>query len=378
MLSRAYEDELFRKLYLLASEETEGLTDEFCMRCHSPIGVYLKEIPPADGSKLSEVAKRGVSCDFCHTVSGYEKIGNGNYKLSPGMVKLGPFKESESPGHETAYSELHTKSEFCGICHNLYHPTNNIPLESTYTEWKEGPYAEEGVQCQDCHMRQSPGIPATGITKRPDYPGIAGAGGGKRPHLYTHYFVGANTIPQVQTDKSYEQMAMERLRAAATLEITLPANITPGTENALKVKITNAGAGHYLPTGLTELRQMWLYVKITDGSGKVIYESGTPDNEGNIDKTSTIYHSVFADKDGNPTEKVWEIESPISDNRIPPKESVTEEHSFTIPAGANLPLNIEAVLKYRSAPQHLVDELFGEGKVTPLIVDMVTEKSQIK
>ncbi len=375
MLSRSYEDELFRKLYLLGSEETDGLIDEFCMRCHSPVGVYLKEIPPADGSKLSKIAKRGVFCDFCHTISGYEKIGNGTYELSPGIVKLGPFEESESPGHETAYSELHTKSEFCGICHNLYHPTNNIPLELTYTEWEEGPYAEEGIQCQDCHMRQSPGIPATGTTERPDYPGIAGAGGGKRPHLYTHYFIGGNTISQIQTDDGYTQMAIERLQAAATLEITPPTNVIAGTENTVKVKITNAGAGHYLPTGLTELRQMWLYIKITDDSGKVIYESGTLDNEGNIDQVSTIYHSVFADKDGNPTEKLWEIESPISDNRIPPKESATEEYLFTIPIGATLPLNVEATLKYRSAPQHLVDELFGKDKVVPLVIDMVTEKS---
>jgi len=378
MLSKSYEDELFRRLYLLGSEETDGLIDEFCMRCHAPIGVYLKEIPPADGSKLSDIAKRGISCDFCHTVSGYKKIGNGNFELSPGMIKRGPFEDSNSPGHKTAYSELHTKSEFCGICHNLYHPTNNIPLELTYTEWKESPYAEEGIPCQDCHMRQNPGIPATGITKRPDYPGIAGAGGGKRPHLYTHYFVGANTIPQIQIDETYRQLAIERLRAAATLEIIRPTNPTPDTENTIKINITNAGAGHYLPTGLTELRQMWLYVKITDSSGKTIYESGALDNEENIDKTSTIYQSIFADKNGNPTEKVWKIESLISDNRIPPKKSATEEHSFNIPATATLPLNVETVLKYRSAPQHLVDELFGKGKVTPLVVDMVTEKSQIK
>ena len=36
----------------------------------------------------------------------------------------------------------------------------------------------------------------------------------------------------------------------------------------MTVTITNVGAGHYLPTGLTEVRQMWLQVVAVDENGK--------------------------------------------------------------------------------------------------------------
>ncbi len=139
MHSNAYDDKFFRALYLEASKDTNGKTDKFCMSCHSPIAVLTGEVPPADGSNVSEISKRAIQCDFCHTVSDIEKIGNASYILSPGNVKRGPFDNSNSPYHETAFSELHTKSEFCGMCHNLTEKTHGVPLEATYTEWKEGP-----------------------------------------------------------------------------------------------------------------------------------------------------------------------------------------------------------------------------------------------
>jgi len=38
----------------------------------------------------------------------------------------------------------------CGNCHNIFHPTNNFPIERTYDEWKYSIYSQNGIQCQDC------------------------------------------------------------------------------------------------------------------------------------------------------------------------------------------------------------------------------------
>jgi hypothetical protein len=157
-------------------------------------------------------------------------------------------------------------------------------------------------------------------------------------------------------------MAIERLQEAATLEVNIPENAQPGEEVAIKVSITNSGAGHNLPTGLTEARQMWTQVDIRDGKGREIYSSGTLDTNGNIEN-SIVYQAIYADASGKPTLKLWEITDVIFDNRIAPTSTTTEVHNFTIPKDATNPIIVDTKLLYRSAPQHLIDELFEKKRL---------------
>jgi len=66
-------------------------------------------------------------------------------------------------------------------------------------------------------------------------------------------------------------MAEENLRAAATLALTT------GEGLELTATITNVGAGHSIPTGVTYIRQMWLEVTVTNERGELVYVSGHPD-----------------------------------------------------------------------------------------------------
>ncbi|MDF1534010.1 MAG: multiheme c-type cytochrome [Methanosarcinaceae archaeon] len=363
MHSLAELDPFYKKEAEMASIDTDGLTDTYCARCHTPIGVVSGELPPVDGSKLSDIAKRGVQCDFCHTVSGSAGINNAKFILTPGETKWGPFSDAESPYHLTEFSDLHTKAEFCGMCHDVNHPTNDLPLEATYTEWKEGPYSKEGVQCQDCHM-------TPGITQFEANPGKSASMGPKRDHIFTHYAVGGNAfITDIIGDKTHRDMAIERLQSAATLVVDAPASAEAGETVTVNVSITNSGAGHMLPTGLTNMREMWLVVIATDGDGNKFYHYGALDEKGIIDPDAVIYNTILGDADGNKTTKVWFAESIISDNRISPRETVFEEHTFTIPADAKDPVTISAKLQYRSAPQAIIDYLFDEGTyVVPVII----------
>jgi len=374
MHNNSYRDPVFQKIYNLAVKDTGGdkVIEDFCIVCHNPIGFMSGEIPPSDGSKLSEIAKNGIQCDFCHTVSGSKGIGNFAVKSEPGETKRAQFDDAVSPFHKTAYSELHTKAEFCGMCHNVNHPVSNLPLEKTYTEWKEGPYAAEGVQCQDCHMTPGPGI------TKPN-PGKAAIMGPDRGHIYTHSVVGANVaVPSLLGFHQHAKLAEERLKAAAGLEIIPPAKMTPGAENVLRVKVTNKGAGHYLPTGLTEARQMWLFVKVTDGTGKTVFSSGHLDKDGAIEKDAVIYNTLVADKDGEITHKVWRAEKIVRDYRIPPRKSVTENYKIKLSPEAKGPFKIETILKYRSAPQELIDELFGEESFDLPIIDMASVSAEMR
>lgn len=362
MHSNAFTDQLYLKMHEEASHDTGGTIDSYCTGCHTPIGTFSGEVPPTSGPQISEISKKGVQCDFCHTVT------NTNFTFSPSKVKQGPFSDSVSSFHETAYSELHTKSEFCGMCHDVNHPTNNLPLEATYTEWKNSSYAAQGIQCQDCHMTPEPGV------TKPN-PGTAALGGPERPQIFTHFFAGANA--STLASDQHQKLSRENLQAAASVELVPPAPVTPGGNMGLKVQVNNKGAGHYLPTGLTEVREMWLDIVVIDPSGKEIYRSGALDENGVIDQKAVIYRTVFKDKDGQPTLKPWLAESLLSDHRVPPAGSVTENYSVPLPAGTSMPLTIKATLRYRSAPQDLVDDLMGKGTLELPVIDMVSATTQL-
>lgn len=349
----------------LAGKEAGEDVKQFCHSCHSPVGVMRKEIPKKTADATS-IANEGVFCDFCHTVKETKGVGNASYVNDPGNIKRGPFDDSKSLGHETTYSELHTKGEFCGMCHDVKHPTNNLVIENTYTEWKEGPYAKEGTQCQDCHMTPGPGV------TKPN-PGRAALGGPERDMIYTHYVVGAN----VMMNNFYEynehaRLAEERLKAAATMDIG--ASFESGGQGQVSIRITNSGCGHYLPTGITELRQMWVHLIIVDGTGSKVYESGTLDKKGVLDPKSVIYNTVLGDSEGKPTGKVWEAEKILSDNRIPPRQSTEETHIVDI-SGTQGPYKVTATLKYRSVSQDVIDKLLGKDFIKVPVVDMVTKET---
>jgi nitrate/TMAO reductase-like tetraheme cytochrome c subunit len=326
ILSQAYRDPFYRARMEEAVRDTQGRLADFCIKCHSPIGVFAEEHLPIDGSRMSAIAVRGVQCDFCHTISGIDGISNGGYLNTPGNVKRGPFKDAVSPFHETVYSVLHTRSEICGICHDIYNPDNGLRLESTYFEWREGPYGKQNITCQDCHMTPGPGV------TKPN-PGQAAIGGPAREHIYTHHFVGANVL------YGNRDLAIERLRAAAQLDISVPEKIESGKRATLDVTVRNVGAGHYLPTSLTYIRQMWLDVEVKDAAGQSLF------------RDRVMYNTILEDANGlhDGSVPAWRAESIYRDYRIPPAGQVTENFTFVTPLESRGQLSVTAVLNYRSA-----------------------------
>ncbi len=383
MHSNSWKDPVFQKLYTMAGKETNGLLGIFCARCHTPIGVLAGEVSYGDNSKISEISRKGIQCDFCHTVNASTGVGNGAFVSSPGKIKRGPFKDSMSPYHENAYSDLHTRSEFCGMCHDVTNPINEKPLERTYTEWKESPYntgdPKTTIYCQDCHMRQKPGLAATGATERTNIPGKDATGGLEREHIYTHYFAGGNALlPGILGSGDHNQLAIERLQNAARVEIIIPEKVKAGEMATVQVKVTNTGAGHKLPTGLTEAREMWLSVSVKDEKGTEIFRSGALDKDGNVDPKSVIYRTVLGDPSGSPTLKSWTADHVISDTRIPPKGYSVEKYDFHLPESVEGQLAIEVKLYYHSASQELSDLLFGKGGVDVPEIEMTGATAKLK
>ncbi len=384
MHSNAFVDPVFQALWKMGEKETRGFTKNLCGGCHTAIGVVSNDLSFKDGEfATSEIARQGVQCDVCHTIIDSSFLETPTYEpnnasivVAPGNVKRGPYKDSKSPYHKSEYSELHTRSEFCANCHQVFHPVSNFHIERTYDEWKYSVYAQNDIQCQDCHMMPvEKSIEVARTMKKPVNPGRPSPMGPKRDNMYTHEFVGANfTVPALLGAKGHAGMAEKRLKSAAELAISAPKAAKPGSMVTLAVKVTNVGAGHNLPTSLTEVRQMWLDVSVTDAGGKQIFRSGSLDEKGDLGKEARIFNAYAVDKDGQHTVKPWEIVRFEYVKTIPPKGSATESFSFLTPADARMPLEVRAVLRYRSYPQSVANLLLGKDAPVLPIVDM-TEKS---
>jgi len=395
MHSKAFYDPLWRKATKLffkeAKSKDEVLEMKACVKCHTPLGFrsYLISSPGDDYDKLAHLPAQGIFCNWCHNINEAKHIGDAGYEVATGSgeeepsTMLGPLKDATSDFHPSKYSELHTKSEFCGLCHNVSHASNKLPLEQTFDEWKNSPYntgnPETTVNCQDCHMRQRPGFPSTGNTERPDNPGKSADNGPLRKHTWTHYFVGANAItPKLQGSDVHAHMAIERLKHAADLELIKSTSYKKGGLSSIKIKVINSGAGHYLPTGLTEVRQMWLSVAITDAKGNIIFRSGSLDENGNIDDGSVIYYTQLGNIKGEPVLNVALADRILYDHRVPPKGYLLEKYAFQIPSDAASPFTVEAVLKYRSLSQSLAKSLLGNRAPNIPIVEMARLAEKIE
>lgn len=354
------------------SRETDGAADAFCAACHAPIGFLAQEIPPADGSKLSEVARRGVSCDFCHTITEVSADGNGSYRVSPGHVKFGPFNDPlHTPLHESEYSTIYNEAEFCATCHEVTNPQTGLVLGATYSEWKASSFAPKRATCQDCHMTPGPGV------TKPN-PGYAATGAPKkREHTWTHSMVGGNVFnPEQAGFDGHALEAEQNLKAAATLFLGLPETLSPYQGANINVRVRNSGAGHSLPTGLTMFKEMWLEIVITDERGTVLYQNGVLDENGAVPDGSVVYKTTVANAAGIETTNLWEAASVIYDRRIPPQKYVDE--FFEIP-GAPLPgkITVQARLLYRSVSQENANLILGNGKAGVTVVEMAKITGEI-
>ena len=350
-----------------------------CEGCHSPAGMVTGEIKGPGLKGLSRVAQAGVSCDICHSISGVTHLQtpsrepeNGSFILSPGversggvtLVKRGPGKPSQECGggfHECAESPLHAQADLCASCHQVYHYESHFPLESTYLEWKHGPYAQKDIHCHDCHMVETDTFIKTADTFR-------------KPERseYRHYFSGANYLLYslageaakkagdmklaASLEKKY-QMAVAKLKSAAELEVQ-PV-YRNGALVEVKVRVKNIRAGHNLPTSLTNVREMWLEVMAKDAGGNVVVTSGVFDAPGSLEPGTRMFNSDGMGRDFHFAIDPWVVTAFSRHDTIPPR-GYKDAYFGVSPVKKQGKVTVEARLLYRQADQKVARKLLAE------------------
>ena len=333
-----------------------------CNGCHSPMAFLAGDVPPPTPDKNSR-ANESVSCDVCHSITGFEGDTpfNFNYVMEPGEIKYGPRDGDNSPEHKMKKSEFLASAEFCGTCHNEKDPYG-IWVKSTHLEWKAGPYAKEGVKCHNCHMTSSPGFSA--------------AMGNKYDDVRQHLFHGAHDPGKVK----------------GTIELRIHPDVReaePGDKIKMTIALFNQKTGHKFPTGSVEDRIVWMHVEAVDAKGRTYHlpvdkkgfegeeytiganvlayqDMGIALNDLNfkgvqrdgIPLGDRIFRMPYFDPQGRMTIQQWNTKSQGVDYRLGPRETKLETCTFTLPNDvAPGILQVTAVLNYQKLVKPVADFL---------------------
>lgn len=202
------------------------------------------------------------------------------------------------------------------------------------------------------------------------FKGISTSGGVIKDDVKVHYFTGSNHFLSGLKSKEHEDQTLQLLRTSAKLDV----NIKDGKVN---VGVKNVGAGHHLPTGVADFRELWLDITIKDANQKIVFSSGKLKEDGNLSEDARTFMKVFGDKDGNPVGLLfWRYEKLLSDTRIPAKTRRVE--SYNLPKDLLYPLSAEVKLNFRIYPQWVTDivqKVFPSLPNPPVVeLQRVTEK----
>jgi hypothetical protein len=381
---------------------------KWCMGCHNPSAVsmhqdrtthFMKDNMMPDplftkGSQnlIDEYKahpnrlEQGVSCIACHRIIAAKAMGNSSYSLN--LTKRKRYLYEDSHGdmkvwisqklinanpkvHKQEYMKpLYKKSEYCASCHNEFLPHSGRKVVSTYEQWKKSPYNDpqhpkKHKDCIDCHMTQLKNGKFTPLQ------GTSTLGGKKKKDIKVHYFAGGNYYLSGLKNRENESQSIQLLKTSAKLDVRLD------KKGLLEIGVKNVGAGHKLPTGAADFRELWLNITVTDKNKKIVFSSGKLDKKGNIEEGSVIFNKVFGDKDGKPVGLFfWRYEKLLKDTRIPAGKRVVEK--FVLQKNLQYPLHVNIKLNFRIYPQwvtNIVKAAYPQLTDPPVITIANMEKS---
>jgi eukaryotic-like serine/threonine-protein kinase len=337
---------------LLGERAMEGISCGFCHEVHGPV--------PARGAARGGYEGNAAWTSFVtgatfaarpEDARGLTGIGNSGYDLRPqDFLAVGGGATGEvlggahlrAPRSTAAYLR---SSELCGSCHDVrLFGTDTIGagrgehfkrLRNAYSEWAAWAAGETRAgrtpaSCQDCHMSAYPGVCEAD-------PGGAGDGGCPQGYRFaprapgtlpkgrsattsaalagvtTHYFSGVDVplsreYPDELVDEPTVDLSGIPLSARGRRDMLLRrafrfglgAARAVGQRLEIPVEIENVGAGHRVPAGFSQEREIWVHLVVRDARGGVVYEVGRVGrgDEDLYDKVFTRVNVRGDDRDG--------------------------------------------------------------------------------
>ena len=201
-----------------------------CYTCHAPLTEQQEKVAGRKGGFVSNPAfdarlqAKGLACAACH-VRWHQRFGPP--KRDGSLASELP--RERLPHNGATRTPAFLQAEFCKDCHQFPpdgFALNGKLLENTFAEWEASPFAQAGVQCQDCHM--------------PD-----------RRHLW-------RGIHDAEMVRSGVTVGFSTDRERYAMGETVVATLT----------VTNSKVGHYFPTYVTP--RVVVSGELVDPAGRIL------------------------------------------------------------------------------------------------------------
>jgi hypothetical protein len=315
---------------VITAEAREGVA---CGVCHEAIGGVPAHgraaIGTYEGNPTWTSIVSGATFAFRpEDARGTTGIGNSGYSLDPASFR-GPGPEAHRAPTARALSYARS-SEACGACHDVRLFGTDVVgvaergehfkrLRNAYSEWRawaddEARAGRAAPTCQGCHMSLYPGVCV------PDGAGAQGSNGGSgrgpcptgtrfearapgsRPlgrvapdsatttRVASHAFasvdvpLGRDLDGALVDDAAVDAFgtplgvrARRDLLLAAAMRMQIDRPRTSGSTLEVPIVLENVGAGHRVPAGFSQEREIWVELTITDARGRLVYRVGHVD-----------------------------------------------------------------------------------------------------
>lgn len=317
---------------LLSAGAMEGISCVTCHEVHGPVRPGDAARGDYEGNPDWVGTRTGTRFDARpEDALGRFGIANSGYAIDEARflsITAIEGRPHQKPSPETA--AYLRSSEFCGSCHDVRlfgtdargvaRGEHFKRLRNAYSEWVDWAAAERvqgrtPASCQDCHMSAFPGtcapaelidtaVPTDAVALQRACPpgwGFVRADPGERVEgsvatgawapISTHYFSGVDVplSPDYPTDVVHEPgvdghgipravTARRDLLLGSTFRLDVDAR-SRGRGLEVDVELENIGAGHKVPAGFSQEREIWVHLRVTDARGRVIYEVGRVDRE---------------------------------------------------------------------------------------------------
>jgi nitrate/TMAO reductase-like tetraheme cytochrome c subunit len=216
---------IFNSMHATILKQTTGTNGDFCIRCHTQIGMQREEELFISNLKRHPASIEGITCVVCHRVDrNYGKVSGrtaivegdllakvygpkGGKILKQALLDVDKYKiqskdiDGPRPVHSDAIKfDAIATSGFCGTCHDV-NLLNGFRLEEAFSQFKNTASNKRGETCQDCHMGVIPGM------VKPKELRFASAGkGAQNEHLSL-----AELKKTGELDKNYRQAPAARV-----------------------------------------------------------------------------------------------------------------------------------------------------------------------
>jgi hypothetical protein len=354
----------------------QGVIEDECSICHMPMMRFEAAVQGGQGKVFANLARGphgganpfaidGVSCTVCHQILpdnfGEQGSFDGGFVLDT-TTRMGARRifgpNSVDPGRRTVMrsatafeptaADYLRRAELCATCHTLYtqaldeagHAVGRLPEQMPYLEWLNSRYAD-GQTCQSCHMPVLPESQApTSVLGEP------------RAHFSRHIFRGGNAfvlgllnahrgelgVAALPQEIDAEIVRIVDFLQTATARVALDSVQRRGARLGFDVAVENL-SGHKFPTAYPS-RRAWLHVKVSDGRGATVFESGALEADGSIEGNDNdadasrfephhetisgadevqIYEPILVDAKGRITTDLLAAVTYAKDNRLLPE-----------------------------------------------------------